>query len=37
MKAAPSPADYARLKTELELEIALLRSIDELRTRHGLR
>lgn len=37
LKAAPSPADYARLKAELELEIALLRSINELRTRHRLR
>jgi F-type H+-transporting ATPase subunit epsilon len=37
MKAALSPTDFARLKTELELEVALLRSIDEMRTRNRLR
>lgn len=31
----PSPADYERLKAELETELALLRSIDQLRKRTG--
>ena len=34
LKAAHSPADYARLKAELALEIALLRSIAQIRARN---
>lgn len=37
LKAAPSPADYVRLKAELEMELALLRSIEQLRVRNRLR
>jgi len=33
LAAHPSPADYERLKTELEMELALLRAIDQLRRR----
>jgi len=31
--AQPSPADYEKLKAELDLELALLRAIDSLRKR----
>lgn len=34
--AQPSPADYERLKAELDLELALLRAIDSLRKRSTL-
>ena len=36
MAAQPAPADYERLKTELDLELALLRAIDSLRKRHNI-
>jgi F-type H+-transporting ATPase subunit epsilon len=35
LAAHPAPADYAKLKAELHLELALLRAIDELRKRPG--
>lgn len=37
LKAAHSPAEYERLKAELALEIALLRSINQMRARNRLR